>query len=210
MADWNITYRVKIRVGGNFYGRHVIGRDTPINEGVYPGDYPREVIVVDFDKDPYLQDLYQKVIEAATEPDGTFNKGKVLSAVFTIVKDSMRPDANGVERVVQEYGASNDGLILLGVFINNKVGVCIHYALACAVILERLRKEGYVRGKPSVDRNKTDLGKHAWCRYTNSAGEVFILDPALGYIGPLDGPNAPWDYKRPEDYASQRNLQYHR
>lgn len=39
--------------GSRYYqGRRIIGRDSPVNHGVYLGANPREAIVVDYDKYP--------------------------------------------------------------------------------------------------------------------------------------------------------------
>ncbi|MFH0896551.1 MAG: hypothetical protein V1850_00680 [Candidatus Bathyarchaeota archaeon] len=64
------------------------------------------------------------------------------------------------------------------------------------------KKDGFVNGKSSIDRNFTSEGLHEWCRYTNSRGDVIIIDPAQRYLGNLKG--APeknrWAYERPEDF----------
>ncbi len=83
-------------------------------------------------------------------------------------------------------------------------------SLLTGYLLERLSKDGLVGGKVSVDRNYVQgLGGHAWVRYTNSGGEVFILDSAQGYIGRLDEMDESqkrWFYERPEDSNPRRKL----
>lgn len=43
---------------GKWQGRDIIGRDRPINGGVYVGSGKREAIVVDDQKQPALNEVY--------------------------------------------------------------------------------------------------------------------------------------------------------
>lgn len=45
---------------GIWQGRNIIGRDVPINGGVYLGGGAREAIVVDDNKQPRLDNIYRK------------------------------------------------------------------------------------------------------------------------------------------------------
>ncbi len=213
MAKWNKTrvmierlkQKKKIKKIGDrdFYqGRPIIHRDSEINGGVYLGQGEREAIIVDFEKHPKLRELYSTAKNKATV-NGTIRKDLILQAVFQTVAETMPiQDNDAVERIVRKHGVEKDGKIALDVFLEEHTGVCRHDALASAAILELFKKEGIVNGKPSVDRNSTYLGGHAWCRYTNSVGEVFILDVAQGYLGRLEDASKQnkWAYKRSEDF----------
>ena len=59
------------------------------------------------------------------------------------------------------------------------------------------RNDGHIHGRMSVDRNATELGGHAWCRYTNDSGEIYVLDVAYEFAGLIE--KGKWNYKRPED-----------
>jgi hypothetical protein len=182
--------------------RPIIHRNTPVLGRVYLGASPREAIVVDSEKYPALKKLYEEAKKRATDSSGKINKGMILGAVYNVVKEKMEPDEEKVDEIIEELGVGNDGKVALDVFIERGVGVCRHHALTCAALLELFKIDGYIRGTPSVDRNSTELGAHAWCRYTNSRGEVFILDPTLGFLGRLEDAEEKgiWQYKRPEDY----------
>jgi len=217
MPEWNKTYamrnrlasqgKIEVRDGRDFYmGRPIIHRDSEVDGGVYLGASEREAIVVDSQKYPGLKKLYQTA-RAKASIDGKTRKNLVLEAVFQAVKEAMpKQDEKAVEEIVKKYGAQNDGKISLDVFLNEGIGVCRHDALASAGTLEFFKKDGTISGKPSVDRNADSLdGKvqgHAWCRYLNSIGQVFILDIAQDFIGRLE--KAPdknrWAYERPEDF----------
>ena len=135
--------------------------------------------------------------------EGTVKKGLLLNAVFDSVKEAMPTQKNAeVEKLVDRVMAQKDVKVNLGVFLKEGVGVCRHDALACAFLLDQFKADGYISGKVSVDRNYVKGGSHAWCRYTNSVGEVYILDVAQNYFGTLKdatGLNR-WIYSRPDDY----------
>lgn len=187
---------------GYYQGRPIIGRDTPINGGVYLGGGQREAIVVDESKSQYLNQIYQDLLmeTAESRTDGIFKAG-ILIRVYEKVKNVMPADQVAAERVAAPF--QNDQKVSLDLFIHAKAGVCRHQALLTAYFLERLKREGYVRGNVSVDRNAIrGVGGHAWVRYTNSAGDVYIIDPTQGFIGRLSDvrdDDQRWFYKRPTD-----------
>jgi len=205
MAEWNKTRVLEQRLGpesGFYQDRPVIHRDSPIDGGVYLGQDEREAIVIDSQKYPKQRELYEASKRRATER-GIVRKDRILGSVFETVAEAMpRYDIDAVEKLIQRYGVENDGKISLDVFLKKGIGICRHHALACAVLLELFGKEGFISGKASIDRNSTDIGGHAWCRYTNSAGEVFILDVSKKYIGRLEDIENEdrWAYQRPEDF----------
>ncbi|MFA5183506.1 MAG: hypothetical protein WC405_19510 [Syntrophales bacterium] len=172
--------------------------------GVYLGKSQRDAITVDIDPSRgyvQLQALYDKA-KAAASINGEVRRGLILNAVYEAVNSAFRTrNENAVQSLLAKYGVGPDQKIALDVFIAEGTGVCRHVSLACTALLEMFKKEGHIRGTASVDRNGLEIGAHAWCRYTSSSGEVFILDPMHGYIGSLNESreNAYWDYFRPED-----------
>jgi hypothetical protein len=198
--DWNTTRLTKERLGldGDFYkGRHLIRQDSSIDGGICLGTHPREAIVVDSQYSPTLIHTYEIAKKKSTR-QGKIDKSRILKSVYEAVSEAMPIQKNSeVIRLIDSHNAHNDGVMSLEVFLREGVGVCRHDALACAFILERLGREGIVKGKPSVDKNYDEPSGHAWCRYTNSQGKVFILDVMQGYLGPLGSPTpGKWDYRR--------------
>ncbi len=210
MAKWDKTQLMERRLegklerrfmglGGLFYeGRFVIHRNTRIDGGVCLGQGVREAIVVDSTKYPMINAVYRKL--------ETMIKGKdtILSSVYTLVDKTLKYDEKFALKIDKKYP---DKKVSLDLFIINRKGVCRHMALLCGVLLEKLQNSGIIRGKPSIDRNHIPMvGGHAWCRYTNSVGDVFILDVAQHFLGRLDKHEKNvkidsykiWEYYRPE------------
>jgi hypothetical protein len=212
-TDWGYTKRARDRHGDTYKGRPLIGRDTVIIGGVDYGTFPGPPIVVDPVKYP---DSFQRLFDDARQRatvDGALRRGEVLDAVFNVVRESMTYSLEKTRylgRSVAQPGetvARLDDKIALNVYIDRGVGTCREMALTCGALLEMFKAAGHIRGNPSIDRNmqwnprKADYDGHQWVRYTNAAGEVYILDVAQNFIGSLDDAerSAKWNYARPEE-----------
>ncbi|MCJ7805343.1 hypothetical protein MUP46_01735 [Patescibacteria group bacterium] len=197
---------------GYYLGRPIIGRDTAINGGVYLGGGEREAIVVDdsLPKSP-LNNVYSELLamRARAVQRGEHFKETLLSDVFDLVRHRLPYNERRVREIGAAIGIKPDQKVSLGVYITEKTGVCRHQALLVAYLLERLRNEGRVKGKVSVDRNYIPgIGGHAWVRYINSAGEVIIIDPARELIDDLQHikPELRVFYERPQEQGFIRKL----
>ena len=186
-----------------FKGRPMISRDTPINGGIYVGGHLKEALVVDDTKDgEVLNTIYNELISRRKKAirEGKQFKDGLLLEVWNLVGEVMPYDSDKAEGI-ENSSLEPDTEINISNFIGG--GGCRHQALLTAYLLERLAKEGYVGGSVSFDTNYVpNKGAHAWARYENSKGEIFILDPAQGYIGALKDMNKEedrWFYERPED-----------
>jgi hypothetical protein len=179
-----------------YHNRGIIGRDSPIDGGIYLGAYQREAIVVDFYSSPMLKSIFERTkLEISTH---SFRAElDILNAVFAAVYQVMAYDQNAVEELVREQGVKEDGEISLDVFAGRGIGVCRHMALTCGVIIERLVEEGVMEGSVSIDRKTFREGGHAWCRYKGPDGAIFIIDVAQKYCGKLSSPSVIRKYSRP-------------
>ena len=190
MADWGKTSfmerrlgsRLKRRfmgLGGLYYeGRFVIHRNTRIDGGVCLGSGVREAIIVDSKKYPMVNHLYA-ILRSKIRGRDT-----ALSDVYNLVDETLKYDEAFALEAARRFP---DQKVALDFFIEHRKGVCRHMALLCGVLLEKLCDDRVLGGKPSIDRNSIPMvGGHAWCRYTNSAGDVFILDIAQHFLGELD------------------------
>jgi catechol 2,3-dioxygenase-like lactoylglutathione lyase family enzyme len=193
-------------INGYYQDRLIIGRDTPINGGVYLGAGQREAIVVDDSKSIYLDKIYRNFMAETADIQKTLHfRAGILGFIYDKVREVLPADQVLAERLAGPY--QNDRKLSLDVFIGGKAGVCRHQALLTGYLLERLIKEGYIGGKVSVDRNSIKgKGGHAWVRYVDENGLVSIVDPTQGYIGKLFAvdPSQRWFYKRPEDLQTPK------
>jgi hypothetical protein len=214
MADWNRTRLAHARIGdqlepnGTYKGRHIIGRDTPIDGGVSLGGQTREAIVVDSQKYPKIQALYGDAKIRASEGNHV-QRDLVLQAVYDTVSKALPTQSpSAVEALIEEWGVGKDGKVALDAFIAAGVGVCRHSALTAGVLLELFKREGHIRGIASVDRNSTSQGAHEWARYTAHNGTVTILDITQKYLGGVFG--AAWPYWRDTDMQEfRKNIASH-
>lgn len=200
-TDWRKTRLVQERVGGEkFGGRLLIKRDGLINNGVYLGEHQRGAIIVDDKEDPVILQILRKLED---EFRCSVNyKNNVLQKVFTTVKKHVPGDSQMTWEFLRNNGFINsDREIYLGTFVKRRIGWCTTQALLGGYLLEGLKKDGFIAGKVSIDRNDQPEGGHAWDRYKNSVGRVFILDymtkgpVALDSLSPKDQ----WPYLRPEE-----------
>lgn len=205
---WEYTSMIRLQNGGNIYeGRPLIGRDTPIDGGVYYGVYTDggEAIVVDSQKYPEVYDEWSAMVRERASVNGNLIRDFILSAVYETVLEQMPYSQKGVDSLRKLHRNGDGQKIELSMFMEDHVGVCRHQALAAGVLIERLVKDGTLGGHVSVDRSQEspqgDPQGHAWVRYTNSAGRVYIIDIANKNIGTLQEANAAgdWNYMRPED-----------
>ena len=211
-----------------FGGRHVIREDSDIDGGVYLGSGEREAIVVDSENYGEVDRMYEKARDKASDSSGNVNKNFALQAAYEVAVEEFTPSESEMDRLVdmygditdhdieseqdmrdeaylsgkiaEHYGVENDGKIGLDVFSEEGVGVCRHRALAAGAIIEKFQEDGILTGEVSVDRNSRGKYGHAWVRYENSGGNVFVIDPMQEKIKALEETEDDfWDYERPED-----------
>ncbi len=173
---------LKMHDGKYFYaGRPLIHHDSPIDGGVYVGGAEREAVVVDFDQSSALKFIYRGVLSRCIDGEGAFHKSSALGAVYNAVESVFPPRTKeDVEKLIQKLGVGTDGKVSLDVFLQHRTGWCTHRALTAAALLERLVNGGYLSGTARVCRAETPEAPHAWCEYTNSHNQVFLIDHLLG------------------------------
>ena len=182
----------------HYQGRHIIRRDSPINQGVYLGGGPREAIVVDT-KYGSVPELYNEARQLAEQRPGK-TKHQAIRSTYDTIQDALEYDEDEVDRIVRKYGAENDVKLSLDTFIEEGFGLCRHQALAAGAVLEQFQDEGYLTGDISIDRNRDEGYGHAWVRYENSKGDLYIIDPTQDVLEPLERTmSETWDYSRPQD-----------
>ena len=206
-AVWDRSIKARERLGLSFKsmykGRHFIAMDTRIDKGVSVGGFSREAIVVDFDKSPSLQRLYNEIL-LRCRVSGKFARNLFLGKLYGLVDETFQQRSDEyVEQLVNSLNVPDDYKVSLDFFVENHAGVCRHMALTAGVVTERLADNRYLRGKVSVDRNEVKgHGAHEWVRYTSSSGRVLIIDVARGFCGTLEDSAKlanSWPYQRKGD-----------
>lgn len=199
---------------GFFAGRRIIGRDTPINGGVYVGSGAREAIVVDDQKYPKeLLDTYRelRVKMAQEQQKSPQNRKTTLQLIADLSSEKLGGKVSEVQLETQIAqlltsltgfpngvdAKGQDIKVNLNAFMQNRAGVCRHRALLAGYLMEQLVRDKVIQGRVSVDRNTMPQGGHAWVRYEGPNRNVFIIDPSLGYVGPIEKAPGDWSYQRP-------------
>ena len=194
--------------------RPTIGRDARLEGGVFEGSYLRESESIVVDWGGSLQEAYDK-IEVGLEKKTT--DSDVLDHVFKYVESHMKYDEEAVNSIFTEKaGGVDHQKVDLEVYIDEAVGICRHQALFVGALLEHFIDNSILTGAVSVDRNSIKqkgsdkYDSHAWVRYTDVEGQVYILDVAQHKMDTLkslrqkrEEGETMWNYARPEDLRSQ-------
>lgn len=156
--------------------------DEAIPEGPfrYPGSRPREVIMVDPENSPRLDQAYRELeqrLEGLTEE-------QILETVFWYVREELFDLSLCNERLVQLfihslYPDETEPEISLETFLEYKIGVCRHTALATTCLVDRLVKEGWLDGEALLIRANCPTGRHAWTLFLSEEG-AWHLDSLWG------------------------------
>jgi len=219
--EWGYTVSARVRNPDLTYkGRPVIHRDSPIDGGVYVNFGAKgplaEAIFVDFSSRTVYSELLGRVIDQVTDHGGQTTGQSIADATYDVIRGAMKYSKHGVNELMKRVsGLTQPELgytVSLASFLNAGIGVCRHQAVASALMIEQLIEQGYTRGKVSVDSNVNwnatgdeIIGGHAWTRFEDDNGEVYIVDVAQGYHGKLSDANTRdrWNYARPGDKANK-------
>ncbi len=179
MINRNKTDVAREKYGNYFYinliGYPIINRDSWIINHVYvPASNSPPILVSDNGK---LIEVYNDVKEKV---ELLQSKSGVLNIVYETVKSLMKnkpSDEN--ESIIKKIENPDREFTYLNEYLSEGVGVCKHFALASAALLELLRMDGLINGHGYVRRQVTEHGGHAWCTYVNSGGDEFVIDVGL-------------------------------
>lgn len=184
-----------------FKGRHVIGRDMQVVEGVYLGTFAREAIVVS-ERDGVLPEEYRKLRIRLRQLSWGASELAIVKVVHAHVRELLPGGMSSTDAIIRSRLGSTgqDEEIDLTNFLAGRAGVCRHRALLGAYFLEKLVKEGVLNGTCSVDRSEMDAGGHAWARFVSKkTGQILISDAGLDECGNIFEVEQQWGYLRPGD-----------
>ena len=189
-----------------------IGQGTGVLNGLYRGRNGDETIVVDYDNRTADYDaLADRALNRAIGYQDTDDYQRVLADVCTFVGNTIHYSDEGLLHVNMFYGINEHTITSLSIYIDEGVGVSRHQALLTATIIEILHNRGILNGLASVEHNNEwkengENGGHAWVRYTDSIGSVFVLDVAKNFFGTLEESQERddgWNYLHPEDLGDK-------
>lgn len=187
-----------------YSGQHkkleIINRHKPVLDGsvdlrAYASG--REANVVDSTDREYsveYERLYKSLLhnlaETRKKQNGIYSDADVMKAAYSAVQSVMTYDLEKVNAIVdREIMSAGSRDINIGLFIREGTGICRHMGLAAAWVLNRAsqsrilsRRDAAVSEANSIPEKRSG---HEWARFVSANGEVFIIDPAYKYVGPL-------------------------
>jgi hypothetical protein len=201
---------------GDFWyeGRKLIGQNAPntkegVDKGVYTGsstdsegNFIRESIVVDFDKDPIVSSFYQKLVDKVM-----LSNDKSFANIVRIYDRLITPMI-GLEKselLAQKYKGQK---VQLGMFMQENGVVCRHSAVLFAMMFQKLKEQSLISGSYTCSINRhfgtwkggAD-GMHVYCKVDMGNG-YYIVDPIQQSSGPLEV------VARTNPYAAEGDLKY--
>jgi hypothetical protein len=185
--------RIEKKDDGEFYleGRRIIGKNSKIDGGVYPGSgfdldrkYVREIIVADFDKDKAVQVFYAKLVSELAE-----SKDSNIENIIKIYNKLLSPmiDEKTSDELANLY---KDKKVQLGLFLVQGGVVCRHNAVLFALMVEKMKENGIINYdcECTIERHggkwKGSEGNHAYCKIKTKKG-IFIADAVQRESGKL-------------------------
>jgi hypothetical protein len=174
-------------------GRHLIGTNTPINLGVYPGGgidrkgkYTREILVVDYDRDIALQVFFNEFV-SRIESSGK----KDIISIINLYDKLISPMIN-LQKSLELENKYTNKKVELGTFLAQNGVVCRHSALLFAAIMERMKLLDFLPYRVDCTLLRINdfwiegqRGKHVYCKLQIN-GRIFIVDPVQKCSGPLE------------------------
>ncbi|NGX37577.1 MAG: hypothetical protein K1000chlam2_00733 [Chlamydiae bacterium] len=136
----------------------------------YPGLYSREVIVVDPENSPLLENAY---LDLKSQLHETFTEKDILQTTLLYVRENLFDlelctDQNVIRFLLQFMDKGPE--IPLETFLEKKIGVCRHLALTTTYLLERLTKDRLLDGKAYLIREQIPSGRHGWTLFLSQSG----------------------------------------
>jgi len=141
----------------------------------YPGKSSREVIIVDPNHAPLLEEATQTLFQQV-EKD-------ILNNVISLIQEELFDLELSNEIELWELLGKQETFpeVSLEVFLDAKIGVCRHFALTASYLIEQLIREGVLKGEVFLIREDTPFGRHAWTLFL-SEHSAWHLDAYWGVL----------------------------
>ncbi|MDN3506289.1 MAG: hypothetical protein P0S96_03570 [Simkaniaceae bacterium] len=141
----------------------------------YPGKSPREVILVDPNRAPLLNQATQTLLQKTEE--------EILKTVICYVQEELFDLENSNETELWDLIGKQESFpdVSLEIFLDAKTGVCRHYALTTTYLIQQLINEGILKGEIFLIREEIPQGRHAWTLFLSEHG-AWHLDAYWGVL----------------------------
>lgn len=154
---------------------------TPMDETLpdgsfsYPGQNRREVILFDPDNSPHFDAAYQRLTSQIT-PE--MEEVEILQTVGELI-ETLFDREKGSPQSIYSFAGTRE--VPLDAFLEEKIGICRHYALVAALFLKRLSNEGWIDGEARLIRRDIPDRRHGWCLFL-SEDHAWHFDPLWGIL----------------------------
>lgn len=141
-----------------------IGETIPSGPFSYPGQNPREIIIVDPTSSPLLTQAKERIL---LKIDPLASEEEILINTVHFVReelfDLMKCDETNVWKfIIARSDEEELPEIPLDAFLKEKLGVCRHIALTTTYLLDALIEKEKLKGELFFIREQTPFGRHAW------------------------------------------------
>lgn len=169
-GDPNITQRITVGALYDPACGHIFDGTVYF---LFTEEYERApIILIDFDNDVELKKSYRKItapFEQATlnSSDASIEKD-ILKRTFNEFKDTKYLDEDSYRERLRKI---NSG-IRVGPLVKRLGGVCAYQTIAVCAIIERLIKDGHLKGKVFYGQGK----RHGWPLYLSQDNVLYVVD----------------------------------
>lgn len=136
---------------GFFNGRHIIGKSTRVQGGVYIGILPQEAVVVD-DKYRSLNRAFDELMRRllSLPKEAQTSEGIVLRAAVEHAERLMKVDYSALKTLSFHLERQDDQKVMLDAYLDAGAGAPRHLVLLKAYFLEKLKDRGLLNGSPEL------------------------------------------------------------
>jgi len=136
---------------GFFNGRHIIGKSTRVQGGVYIGILPQEAVVVD-DKYKGLNKAFDQLIRRILDLpiEAQASEGVVIRSATEHAEKLLKVDYSALRALPFHSERQDDQKVMLDAYLDAGVGAPRHLVLLKAYFLEKLKDRKLVSGVPEL------------------------------------------------------------
>ena len=160
----------------------LIEETIPEGPFLYRGKAPREVLVIDPGNSPLLDLAIERLLELLPNP---CTELEVIETTHRFIREELFDRENSSPEAISHLIQIEEE-IPLERFLEERMGICRHFALTTTLLLDRLTKIGKIEGTAMLIREETPFGRHGWTLFLTETS-AWHVDPYLDIL--KDGKN---------------------